>query len=93
MYLGPLVASTNKVIIPLNLTFSVDAFFFVLLRRINPLWYPQRKETAAPDIRDPEGMLETVASDTPAAFPHAEVGSGYLGLILSTPPILSGGAR
>lgn len=71
-------------------SFKLDVFcrciLLCIVKENNPLWYPQRKETAAPDIRDPEGMLKTVASDTPAAFPPAEVGSGYLGLCLGTHP-------
>lgn len=35
------MSSVNKIIIPLNSTFSLDAFFSALLKRVNPPWFPK----------------------------------------------------
>lgn len=55
IYPGPLVASTNKVIIPLNLMFSVDAFFFVLLRRITLCGTPKGRKLLPQTLETQKG--------------------------------------
>lgn len=65
IYLGPLMSSTNKIVIPLN-SFSVDAFFSVLLRKVNPPWFSKGRKVL-PQTLVLEGRLEMLKSGPPCA--------------------------
>lgn len=70
------MSSINKVVIPLNSVFSVDAFFSVLLRTINPLWFSKGRKLL-PQTLALEGRLEMVESGTLPAFQDEVRGLEY----------------
>lgn len=65
IYLGPLMSSPNKIVIPLN-SFSVDAFFSVLLRKGNPPWFSKGRKVL-PQTLALERRLEMLKSGPPCA--------------------------
>lgn len=73
IYLGSLMCSTNKTVIPLNSTFSIDAFCSVFLRTVDPLWFSKGKKFL-PQIFELEGMFEVMESGIPSAFEDKDTG-------------------
>ena len=75
------MSSVNKIIIPLNSTFSLDAFFSVLLKRVNPPWLPKGRKLPSETLvlEGQLKMLKMVESGIPSAFQHEVVGPEYSG--------------
>lgn len=67
------MCSTNKTVIPLNSTFSIDAFCSVFLRTVDPLWFSKGKKFL-PQIFELEGMFEVMESGIPSAFEDKDTG-------------------
>lgn len=78
------MSSTNKVVIPLNATFSVEAFFSVLLKRVNPPSFSKGRKLL-PQTLALEGRLEMVESGMPSAFQDEVAGPEYSGDMCQPP--------
>lgn len=85
IYLGLTMSSVNKIITPLKPTFSVEAFFCVLLKRVNPPWLPKGRKLLSQTLVL-EGKLRMVESGIPSALQHEVVGHVWARLVLSGRP-------
>lgn len=77
IYLGLLMSATNKIVIPFNSMFSIDAFFSVLLRKVNPLWFT-REGNSSPDFSAGR-EISMVTSGTLSDFQDDMAGPEYSG--------------
>lgn len=84
IYRGPLVSSTNKIAIPLSSTFSVDAVFSVLLKKVHPPSFSKGEERL-PQPSTREGLLEMSKSGTLFAFQDEVMGPEHSGDMPQSP--------